>query len=149
MRVSELMKRNVVTVGPEHTCGEAMARMLRWGVRHLPVVAGDGSLRGVLTDRDLRRHLFSPDVFPQVGRVPLETLLRARRVGDIMSAPAICLGAVAELEEAASLMRDHRIGSVPVVEGGRVVGILTETDLLRHVARLEGGPELEIIVAYP
>jgi CBS domain-containing protein len=66
-----------------------------------------------------------------------------------MSAPAICLGATAELEEAASIMRRHRIGSLPVLQAGKIVGILTETDLLRHLVRADAAPELEIIVSFP
>ena len=50
-----------------------------------------------------------------------------------MSAPAICRGAPADVEEAAGIMRRHRVGSLPVLEGGKVVGILMETDLLRHL----------------
>lgn len=151
MRVDELMSRNVVTVGIDETCDHALSQMLRRSVRHLPVLDGDGSLRGVLTDRDLRHQLFDPVVLERIGHTPTMLLLKERPVRAAMSAPAICLGATAEIEEAARLMRQHRIGSLPVLDAGRVVGIVTETDLLRHLARAEGpsGPEMDIIVAYP
>jgi CBS domain-containing protein len=104
-----------------------------------------------LTDRDLRHQLFAPGVLERIGHFPTMLLLKERPVRGAMSAPAICLGATAEIEEAARLMRQHRIGSLPVLDAGRVVGIVTETDLLRHLARAEGpsGPEMDIIVAYP
>jgi acetoin utilization protein AcuB len=151
MRVDELMSRNVVTVGIDETCDHALSQMLRRSVRHLPVLDGDGSLRGVLTDRDLRHQLFDPVVLERIGHIPTMLRLKERPVRAAMSTPAICLGATAEIEEAARLMRQHRIGSLPVLDAGRVVGIVTETDLLRHLARAEGpsGPEMDIIVSYP
>ena len=151
MRVSELMSREVVTIGIHDTCDEALARMVGRKVRHLPVLGEDGKVRGVVTDRDLRHHLFAPEVFRQVGSRPLTGVLRERPVREVMSAPAVCISAVADLEDAARLMRQYKIGSVPVLEGGRVVGVLTETDLLRHIVRAEDrtGPELDVIVSYP
>lgn len=111
----------------------------------------DGNLRGVVTDRDLRHQLFAPEVLERVALTPTMLLLKERPVRAAMSAPAICLGAMAEIEEAAGIMRQHRIGSLPVLEAGKVVGILTEIDLLRHLVRAEAspGPELDIIVSYP
>jgi acetoin utilization protein AcuB len=151
MRVGELMSRAVVTIGMEETCDQALARMLRWKVRHLPVLDADGELRGIVTDRDLRHHLFSPGVFERIGRVPAIRLLEEQPVRAVMSSPAICLGVSADIEEAAGIMRRHRLGSVPVLDAGKVVGILTEADLLRHVMGADAprGPELDIIVSYP
>jgi acetoin utilization protein AcuB len=125
--------------------------MLHRKVRHLPVVDTGGDLRGVVTDRDLRHQLFVPGVLERLGHTPAGLLLGERGVRAAMSAPAICLGATAELEEAAALMRQHRIGSLPVLQAGKLVGILTETDLLRHLVRAAESrePELEIIVSYP
>ena len=123
MRVDQLMSRNVVTVGIDESCDQALSRMLRSRVRHLPVLDGGGNLRGVLTDRDLRHQPFAPGVLERIGH------------RGAMSAPAICLGATAEIDEAAVIMRRHRIGSVPVLDAAKVVGILTETDLLRTSRR--------------
>ena len=151
MRVSELMSRDVITVPARDGCDEALARMVRFKVRHLPVLGDDGTVRGVLTDRDLRHQLFAPGVLCQIGSRRLEGVLKERPIADVMSAPAICIGAEADLEDAAGLMRRYRIGSVPVVEAGRVVGILTETDLLRHIIGQENAPGLavDVIVSYP
>jgi acetoin utilization protein AcuB len=151
MRVDQVMSRNVVTVGIDESCDQALSHMLRWKVRHLPVLDGGGTLRGVVTDRDLRHQLFAPEVFERIAHTPTMLLLKERPVRAAMSAPAICLGAMAEIGEAAGIMRQHRIGSLPVLEAGKVVGILTEIDLLRHLVRAEAspGPELDIIVSYP
>lgn len=152
MIVKELMSPNVMTIGVDDHCLEAATRMVRNRIRHLPVVDRDGAACGIVTDRDLRHHLFDPEVFAQIGRTSLGTILRAQPVRAVMSAPVICVAAVADVEEATRLMRAHRIGAVPVLDTGRVVGILTETDLLRHVVRADAMsmPEVDVIVvSYP
>ena len=152
MRVSELMSKRVWTVGMSDSCHEAAARLCREKIRHLPVVADDGTLQGIVTDRDLRHHLFGPGVFGHIGNVSVHTLLKAHSVKEIMSFPVVSVEPAASLEDAARLMRERKIGALPVVEAGRVVGILTETDLLRHICRADElcSPEVEcIVVSYP
>ena len=65
MQVRELMSRQVVTIGTGDSCLEAVTRMQRSRVRHLPVVSREGPLVGIVTDRDLRHHLFTPRIFLQ------------------------------------------------------------------------------------
>jgi acetoin utilization protein AcuB len=128
-----------------------MAQMHRERVRHLPVVSGD-ALVGVITDRDLRHYLFSPPVYPEIGKQSIDTLLENARIADVMSAPPITIDASADVGEAAHVMRQRKIGSLPVVEGKRLVGIVTEIDILRHICRSEESrsPEvLDIVVSYP
>jgi CBS domain-containing protein len=152
MRVSELMTRNVVTIGPSESCLEAVARMYRARVRHLPVVELGGALVGIVTDRDLRHHLFSGRVFREIGSSTVDTLLRAVPVSEIMSKPVVTVGPHDDLADAARLMLEDKLGSLPVVEAGCLVGIITETDLLRQIVRADArcSPECaEIIVSYP
>lgn len=132
-RVKELMSGSVVTVAAEASCHDAVTLMVRNKIRHLPVVSRDGLLCGIVTDRDLRHHLFEPEVFRAIGSVPVKRMLSGRPVRDVMSAPVTSIGGDAELEEAARLMREEGLGSLPVVERGRIVGIVTETDLLRRI----------------
>lgn len=151
MKVSELMSRDVATVGMSDSCHAAAEQMCKRKVRHLPVVA-EARLEGIVTDRDLRHHLFGPGVFREVGSVSVQSLLRAVPVKEIMSAPVMVITPSADVEVAARLMREHKIGALPVVEAGRLVGILTETDLLRHIVRADGWccADVEaIIVSYP
>ncbi len=151
MRVSELMSRNVVTIDTAASCHDAVALMARARVRHLPVVDA-GALVGVVTDRDLRHHLFRPGVFEAIGTVPIENLLETVPVKDIMSTPVISARAGDSLEAAARLMLEDKVGSLPVVDDGRVVGILTETDMLRQIVRADACccPEVEeIVVSFP
>lgn len=151
MRIGELMSRQVVTIEASASCRDAVLRMHRARIRHLPVVDAAGSLVGIVTDRDLRHRLFTPGVFKEVGSVRVETLLEGVPVAEVMSAPVVSVSPGDELEHAARLMLEDKVGSLPVVEGGRVVGIVTETDLLRRIVQVDTRwPEVDdIIVSYP
>jgi CBS domain-containing protein len=85
MRVSELMSRDVITIGDTETWHEAVEQMCRRKVRHLPVVDREGALVGLVTDRDVRHRLFAPDVYRQIGEVPVSTLLRQAPIRGVMS----------------------------------------------------------------
>jgi CBS domain-containing protein/CheY-like chemotaxis protein len=152
MRVRELMNRNVIVIAEGASCRGAVAEMHRARVRHLPVVSAQGALIGVVTDRDLRHYLFSAPVSARLGATPLDALLEAAPVTQVMSAPVITVEADDDVHEAARVMRTHRIGSLPVTEGGRLAGMVTETDLLREICRADAGrsPDvMEIVVSYP
>lgn len=152
MLVKDLMSRNVLTIGLSDSCQEAVARMHRARVRHLPVVDRGEMLVGVVTDRDLRHHLFSPRVFRELGTISVDIVLKAVPVSEVMSAPVISVGPDDDLADAARVMLEDKVGSLPVVDNGRVVGILTETDMLRQIVRADAAcsPECtEIIVSYP
>lgn len=120
-------------------------------VRHLPVVAPDGALEGVVTDRDLRHHLFAAGTFESIGAVSVESLLKGSAVKEVMSRPVLSIAPDADLPTAARLMSEHKIGSLPVVKHARVVGILTEVDLLRRMIDVNAcGRNVEtIVVSYP
>lgn len=131
MRVRDLMTRDVATIEASESCQEAVGRMVGRRIRHLPVVDRAGALVGILTERDLRHHLFEPRVLKKIGAVSVDSLLRAVRVEDVMSSPVVTAAPDDELEVAAHTMLEDKVGSLPVVEDGRVVGIITETDLRR------------------
>jgi len=152
MQVKDLMSRQVVTIAESESCQEAVARMHGARVRHLPVVSREGMLVGVVTDRDLRHHLFAPHIYKELGSVSVDVLLKAVPVSEIMAAPVISVGPDDDLMAAAQVMLEDKVGSLPVVDRGRVVGILTETDLLRQICRADAAcsPEVaEIVVSYP
>jgi acetoin utilization protein AcuB len=149
--VNPLMTSAVVTVDAEASGHDAVALMVRHKIRHLPVVDRAGLLCGVVTDRDLRHRLFTPEMFHAGGTVPVETLLSGVRVRDVMSAPVVSVGTGADLEEAARVMADKKLGSLPVVDHGRIVGIVTETDVLRSIVGADACcSDVEtIVVSYP
>jgi CBS domain-containing protein len=148
MRVRELMNRNLVTISESSSCHEAVARMHRARIRHLPVLSDDGALVGVVTDRDLRHYLFRPDVCTDIGPNSIERLLKVVTVDEIMSAPVLTVDAADEMTDAARIMLEDKVGSLPVTEGGRLVGIITETDVLREICRGDAAcpPEVTDIV---
>lgn len=152
MQVKEMMSREVVVIGSKESCLDAVVRMQRARVRHLPVVDRDGLLVGIVTDRDLRHHLFTPRVFEALGSTPVDVLLDGVRVAEIMATQVVTIGSGASVGDAAGTMRKHRVGSLPVMEHGRLVGIVTEVDVLRQIAGVDAAavPECaEVIVSYP
>ncbi|MGQ0554107.1 MAG: CBS domain-containing protein [Planctomycetota bacterium] len=126
MLVSRYMTRRPVTVKPEASLEEAIALMERHGFRHLPVVRGDEVL-GILSDRDVRLG---------TGGVPLSTLglpadaALPRTVAELMRSPVICVEMDERGPRAAMHMVEQRIGALPVLQSGRLVGIVTETNLV-------------------
>ena len=151
MQVKEVMSRQVISIDASDSCLEAVGRMHRSRVRHLPVVDRGKRLLGIITDRDLRHHLFSPAVFPALGMSSMDALLKATSVADLMTTDVVTVGPDETLGEAARLMLERKVGSLPVLEDGRVVGILTETDMLRLIVRSDAcAPECaEVIVSFP
>jgi acetoin utilization protein AcuB len=145
------MSRNVATIAESETCHDAVEQMCRAKVRHLPVLDGEGVLVGLVTDRDIRHRLFASDVYHRVGQVPVSTLLREAPIRDVMSAPVLCTSSESDVAAVAEKMRKEKIGSLPVVEGGRVIGIVTEIDILRHICGADAcsEPELDIVVSFP
>jgi CBS domain-containing membrane protein len=103
------------------------------GVRHVPVVDDEGSLVGLVSHRDLLRTALieQPDSAPQAENEALAGIT----TGEVMNTSVDTVEPDTPLVEAAELMLENKYGCVPVVEGDRLVGILTESDFVRHVAR--------------
>jgi acetoin utilization protein AcuB len=133
MQVSQWMSRPVHTVTPATTAGEAVALLRQHRIHHLPVMEGDRVV-GVVTDRDLRG-------------VPPET-----SVASIMSRPVVVVSPRTAMDKAARLLFDRRIGCLPVIEDGKLIAILTQTDAvaaLVNVVRVQvGGRHAEVTVAH-
>lgn len=149
MHVREVMQPIVMTIRPSHTCYEAALRMRRSAIHHLPVLNEQGEVEGILTDRDLRSLLFSMLAGGGADEVvDVDKALRGQRVGDVMSAPALTAGPDEPLAVAVRLMAERKIGSLPILEHRRLVGIVTETDLLRLLCRrrLFSCPEVEALL---
>jgi len=151
MKVRHLMSSGIVTIEDTATCHEAAEKMVRHRIRHSPVVTRHGTLCGIVTDRDLRHFLFEPETFRQVGTVRVEMLLKSMPVSRVMSAPAITVNADEPLERAARVMLEAKLGSLPVMDNGRLAGIVTETDLLRRIVGDDAccAEVKEIVVSFP
>ena len=141
MLVKDAMTKDPFTIDPEAPLGTAIDVMRTNSVRHLPVVDDAGQLIGIITDRDLRHAAFAPAIGEYLsasGQRQLRHLgetLDNLRVRDVMTWVVVTTQPDAVLGHAALLMSERRVGSLPVVAEGRLVGVLTERDLVRAVAR--------------
>jgi acetoin utilization protein AcuB len=125
--VERWMTKNVITVLPHDKIIDAFELMQGRGIRHLPVVE-NGELKGLVTDRDIRLALIpSPLSTPDERMFHLGAL---EQVEEIMTTDLITVAPTTTIEEAAKLIAKYKIGAVPVVAQGKLVGILTETDIL-------------------
>jgi len=127
MLVEKRMKRDPVTVSPEGSFRHAMTLIRQRGIRHLPVVEGD-RLVGIVTDRDIRQASPSPATSLEIHE--LHYLLEKVKIREIMTKKVYTVTSNTPIEEAARLMLTHKIGGLPVLDGGKLVGIITETDIL-------------------
>jgi acetoin utilization protein AcuB len=128
MRVSEWMTPAPLTVAPSTPIPKVQDLMLYRRIRHLPVVE-DGRLVGIITDRDVRT--VQPSPATGLAEREMHYLLERLTVRAVMTRPVLTIAPHESLAEAVRLMLENRIGGLPVTEGDRVLGILTEVDLLR------------------
>ena len=135
MIVRELMTGGVTTVPPWTPILEARSLMIKERIRHLPVTGTDGKLMGIITDRDIRLNL--PSRATSLSVWEINHLLSKLTVDEVMTLAVITVGPDRHAREAAQLMVDHRIGALPVEDSGRLIGIVTETDLLRAFIRMD------------
>ena len=117
------MSKRLVTVAPEDTVAEVRALLAKHGIHHLPVIK-EQRLVGIVTDRDAR-----------------SAPTKSKSVADIMTAKPVVISPDTFVDEAARRLRRHRIGGLPVVENGRLVGILTAADVLDAFVDLSGARE--------
>ena len=137
-RVRDIMRRTVVTIPANERLSTVEDIMTLGHVRHMPVVQG-GKLLGVVSERDLLRASLSS--LSGHGDEERRAFLHVVEIAQVMSSPAIVIGPEATVEQAALIMAEKKIGCLPVVEDERMIGMLTETDVLRMVAGV--APELE------
>jgi CBS domain-containing protein len=131
-RVADVMTRDVQTVGPNDPASLADDLMRRGRFRHVVVRGSDERVAGVLSRRDI---VYSPLAWTLgAGKTAYEKALAAHPVKSMMTSPAVTVDSQQLLSEAASLMLERRIGCLPVVDGDRLVGILTESDFVTLVA---------------
>lgn len=128
MDVSELMTVPPITAAPGMPVLEARQLMIDRRIRHLLVTEGP-KLLGIVTDRDIRLNLPSPATSLSVWEI--NYLLARMTVESVMTRAIITVDPRRDARAAAHLMLYHKIGALPVVDGATLIGIITETDLLR------------------
>jgi CBS domain-containing protein len=116
--VTEVMGTELFTLTPDTVVASARRLAFDNGIRHLLVLEG-GALAGIVTEEDLRM------------------AARDALVGELMKSPVLCIAPETTLDEAATLMEEHGVSCLPVVEGAQLVGLVTRAGL----AALGGGPD--------
>jgi CBS domain-containing protein len=130
MKVADRMIRQVVTLAEDTTLREALIAIQKHHIRHVPIVHGE-QLVGIMTDRDLKRATPSP--FSGADRDTFERVVDTTRVGQIMTRNPFTVTPSTPLRDAVKVLHDRKFGALPVVEGDRLVGIITATDMLQDL----------------
>lgn len=136
MLVGERMTRNPITILETASIDDGLHLMRERKVRRLPVLDASGQMVGIVSDKDLLHAAPSPATSLSVYE--LHYLLSKLTIKQVMSRPVITVTPDTPLEEAARIMADNKIGGLPVVEGGKLVGIITETDIFKILLELLG-----------
>lgn len=127
--VRELMTPVVRTLGCNDELTHADELMTAQRIRHVPVLGEDGCVCGVVSQRDLFRGALAKAL--GYGRTAQQRMHSLLRVKEVMSASVVTIGPHEPLANAARLMLEHKIGCLPVVDGGHLLGILTEGDFVK------------------
>ncbi len=138
MFVSDWMTKKVYTVTPDDGIADAKRLMKDHRIKHLPVVR-DAKIKGIVSDRDIRD--FSPSRATTLDIYELHYLIAKTKVRDIMRAKVITTGPDTPIEEAAIVLYDKNIGCLPVVETGRLAGIISDRDIFRALIDITGARE--------
>lgn len=125
--IAELMTREVVTLSPDQMLSDVVDLMRRGKIRHLPVMQ-DSKVVGIVTDRDVKRAL--PSVFSG-NQEEYEQVLNNTRVEQVMTRDPFTVGPADPIKEVLKVMVDRKFGAIPVVDRGKLVGIVTDIDFLR------------------
>ena len=145
MLVGERMSRPVIFIAPDVPINEALNLMRSEQIRRLPVIK-DGKLVGIVTDNDLLNA--SPSPVTSLSIWEMNYLISKITVKDVMTKQVMTVTEDTPIENAARVMADNKIGSLPVVRGDKVVGILTETDLFKIFLELMGAREKGVRVSF-
>lgn len=149
MNVSKRMMRNPLWVDEDDSMKKAMELLKERGIRHLPVLKGGEKLVGIVSERDIKQASPSPATALEIREIYY--LLDKVKVKQIMTRRPYTISSTAPIEEAALIMREKKIGCIPVVDEGKMVGILTETDILDAFIESMGvsGPGYRVELALP
>ena len=128
MNVAKRMKRNPVFVDEGDSMKKAMDLLKEHEIRHLPVLKDGERLVGILSERDIKQASPSPATALEIREIYY--LLDKVKVKQIMTRRPYTVSSSAPIEEAALIIREKKIGCLPVVDDGKLVGILTETDII-------------------
>ncbi|MBM7653194.1 acetoin utilization AcuB family protein [Neobacillus cucumis] len=144
MIIEEIMKTDVAVLSPTNTIADAIRLMDTKKIRHIPIVDQDGQLQGLVTVAKIREatpSIFHANEHPEDLTKPLETIMKK----NVITGHPLDF-----VEEVAGVFYEHKISCLPIINDGKLIGIVTETDLLRTMVELTGahqpGSQIEIKV---
>ena len=138
MLVGERMSHPIISITPDMPLHDALNMFKREHIRRAPVVK-DGKLLGIVSDHDLLNA--SPSPASSLSVWEMNYLLSKITVKEVMSKKVLIVDETTPIEEAARVMADNKVGGLPVMRDGHVVGIITETDLFKIFLELMGARE--------
>ena len=138
MFVRDFMTKDPLTVTPEVSHPDALALMRKHHIRRLPVIS-KGKLVGIVSEKDLLSN--QPSQATTLSVYEIYSLLSRLHMQDIMVRPVLTVEGDCPMEEAACIMVGRKIGCLPVMDGERLIGIITETDVFRALVEVLGGKE--------
>jgi len=141
MLAGERMSHPVITVSPNTPVTQALRLMKSEHIRRMPVV-DKGKLTGMVSEKDMLNASPSQATTLSVWEIP--ELLDKIKVRDVMSREVLTVSVDTPLEEAARIMADHKVGGLPVLQDGKMVGIITDSSLLRIFLEMLGARELGV-----
>jgi acetoin utilization protein AcuB len=132
LQVKDLMSERLEVVAPDAPLHDVLKTMNRGGYRQIPVIADD-KLVGIITDRDIRLAVNSP-VIKQNVDYSREAILDGVKVNDCMTCDPQCVSSDTPLNEVAELLSLNKFGAMPVLDDGKLVGMISYIDFLEHYA---------------
>lgn len=132
MLIEQIMKKDVITLPPSATIANAISLLEEHRIRHIPIVDDNKKIIGIISDRDLR------DASPSIFESAIEKPQLNHKVQSIMSHPVITIHPLDFVEEVAKIFYDQEFAALPVTRNERIIGIVTERDMLDTLIQLTG-----------
>ncbi|MFD1851063.1 acetoin utilization AcuB family protein [Oceanobacillus bengalensis] len=132
MLVEEIMKTDVIRLSPDETIGQALHLLQEHRIRHIPIVDEENHVIGIVSDRDVR------DASPSILSEKSDRTAFERKISTIMSHPVLTVHPLDFVEEIAKVFYEREIACLPVINNNKLVGIVTEKDMLYTFIQLTG-----------
>src|SRR5699024_4421633 len=132
MLVEQIMKTDIVTLPPSATIAEALKLLQEHRIRHIPIINEHKNVIGIVSDRDVR------DASPSIFDIDSNNLELKNEIQTIMSHPVITIHPLDFVEEIARIFYEEEIAALPVIRDNKLVGIVTEKDMLYTLIQLTG-----------
>ncbi|WP_188456516.1 acetoin utilization AcuB family protein [Virgibacillus oceani] len=132
MLVEEIMNTNVITLTPNATIAEALQLLQNNRIRHIPIINSDKSVIGIVSDRDVR------DASPSTFSKDTDNGVLQNEIQSIMSTPVVTVHPLDFVEEIAGIFYDEEFACLPVVSNDKLIGVVTEKDMLYTLIQLTG-----------